>query len=138
GTVIDVMKDPYEDLVAHRDLIAQTARREEARFASTLAVGLVKVEDLARGLSATGKSLIPGPEAFRLYDTFGIPLDLIRDVAHGWRLGVDETGFERAMAEQRERSRRGMKEAISAAPAIAARLPVRTVEFVGYAGMTVE
>ncbi|HYS05845.1 MAG TPA: alanine--tRNA ligase [Candidatus Dormibacteraeota bacterium] len=138
GTVIDIMKDPYEDLVAHRDLIAQTARREEERFASTLAVGLVKVEDLARGLSAGKKAVLPGPEAFRLYDTFGIPLDLIRDVAHGWHLTVDEAGFEKAMDEQRERSRRGMKEIASAVPAVAARLPVRTTDFVGYAATIVQ
>ncbi len=138
GTVIDIMKDPYEDLVAHRDLIAQTARREEERFASTLAVGLVKVEDLAQSLSAAKKTVIPGPEAFRLYDTFGIPLDLIRDVAHGWHLTVDDTGFEKAMDEQRERSRRGMKEIASAMPAVAARLPARRIDFVGYEATTVQ
>ncbi|PYT15320.1 MAG: alanine--tRNA ligase [Acidobacteria bacterium] len=138
GTVIEVMKNPYEELVAHRDLIAQTARREEERFAETLAVGLAKVEELAHGLSADKRAVIPGPEAFRLYDTFGVPLDLIKDVAHGWHLTVDETGFESAMQEQRERSRRGMKPTASAAPAVAARLPVRHIEFGGYETTTIE
>ncbi|OLE67062.1 MAG: alanine--tRNA ligase [Acidobacteria bacterium 13_1_20CM_2_68_7] len=138
GTVIDVMKNPYEDLVAHGDLIAQTARREEERFAETLAVGLAKVEELAHGLSAGKRAVIPGPEAFRLYDTFGVPLDLIKDVAHGWHLTVDETGFENAMQEQRERSRRGMKQTASAAPAVAARLPVRQIEFGGYETTLIE
>jgi alanyl-tRNA synthetase len=132
GAVIDIMKDPYEELVAHRDLVAQTARREEERFAETLAVGLVKVEGLARSLSAEKRTVIPGAEAFRLYDTFGLPLDLIRDVAHGWHLGVDEAGFGTAMEEQRERSRRGMKETVSAVPAVAARLPARQIAFVGH------
>ncbi len=138
GTVIDIMKDPYEELVAHRDLVAQTARREEERFAETLAVGLSKVETLARGLRAEGKTILPGSEAFRLYDTFGLPLDLIRDVAHGWHLGVDEASFETAMEEQRERSRKGMKEIVSAVPAIVARLPARSVAFVGHEMMVLE
>src|SRR5262249_55641674 len=138
GTVIEVMKSPYEELVAHRDLIAQTARREEERFAQTLAVGLARVEDLARKLSIEKKNLIPGAEAFKLYDTFGIPLDLIKDVAHGWHLAVDEAGFERSMDEQRDRSRKGMKETTSAIPEIAARLPVRKVTFLGYESTALE
>jgi len=138
GTVIDVMKNPYEELVAHRDLIAQTARREEERFAETLAVGLAKVEDLAHDLSADKRSVIPGPEAFRLYDTFGVPLDLIKDVANGRQLTVDEAGFESAMEDQRERSRRGMRPTVSAAPAVAARLPVRQVVFAGYETTVIE
>ncbi len=132
GTVIDIMKDSYEELVAHRDLIAQTARREEERFAATLAVGLAKVEDLAQGLRSERRSVIPGLEAFRLYDTFGVPLDLIKDVAHGWHLTVDEPAFEKAMEEQRERSRRGMKETVAAVPAVTSRLPAREVVFGGY------
>ncbi len=138
GAVIDIMKDPYEELVAHRDLVAHTARREEERFAETLAVGLSKVETLAQGLKAENKPIIPGSEAFRLYDTFGLPLDLIRDVAHGWHLGVDEAGFETAMEEQRERSRRGMKEIVSAVPAVVARLPARSIAFVGHEATVLE
>src|SRR5262249_8702223 len=99
GTVIDVMKGAYEDLVAHRNLVAQTARREEERFAATLSVGLGRVESLAQELKSRGRTVIPGADAFRLYDTFGMPLDLIKDVAHGWRLEVDEAGFETAMEE---------------------------------------
>jgi len=138
GVVIDAMKDPYEELVAHRDLIAQTSRREEERFAETLAVGLARVEDLAHGLRKENRTVIPGAEAFRLYDTFGVPLDLIKDVAHGWRLTVDETAFEKAMEVQRERSRRGVKETAAAIPAVTSRLPVREVVFGGYETTVVE
>ncbi|MEK7799992.1 MAG: alanine--tRNA ligase-related protein, partial [Acidobacteriota bacterium] len=84
------------------------------------------------------KSIIPGAEAFRLYDTFGLPLDLIKDVAHGWHLGVDEAGFGKAMDEQRERSRRGMKETVSAVPAVVARLPARSIAFVGHQTIVLE
>jgi len=132
GTVIEVMESAYPELVAHAGAIARAARREEERFAETLAVGLAKVEVLAKTLKTDGTSLIPGAEAFRLYDTFGLPLDLIKDVAHGWHLGVDEAGFEKEMEEQRQRSRKGMKESVSAVPAVVSRLPARSIEFVGH------
>ncbi len=132
ATVISVMEGAYPELLAHGDLIARTARREEERFAATLAVGLGRVEELAQRLSVEQKRVIPGPEAFRLYDTFGMPLDLIRDVAQAWNLTVDEAGFESAMEAQRERSRKGMKEIASTASGVVAQLPVRQVEFRGY------
>jgi alanyl-tRNA synthetase len=132
GTVVEVMEPAYPDLVPHRDLVAKTARREEERFAATLAVGLEKVETLAGELRNAKRTVIPGADAFRLYDTFGIPPDLIRDVAQAWNLEVDEDGFRAAMEEQRERSRRGMKETAGAASGVLADLPARAVEFRGY------
>src|SRR2546428_6054033 len=129
---------PYPELLAHATLVAETARREEERFARTLAVGLAKVETMAQGLRADGKTLIPGSDAFRLYDTFGLPLDLIKDVAHGYHLAVDEPGFDKAMEEQRDRSRRGMKETASAVPAVASRLSARPTLFIGYETTPVE
>ena len=145
ATVINIMgRDagpyvtPYPELLAHATLVAETARREEERFAQTLAVGLAKVETLAQGLRADGKTQISGSDAFRLYDTFGLPLDLIKDVAHGTHLTVDEPGFEKAMEEQRERSRKGMKETASTVPAVASRLPARQTLFTGYETTLVE
>jgi alanyl-tRNA synthetase len=132
GAVIEVMGSAYPDLAPHREAIASTARREEERFAETLAIGLEKVERLAGDLRRGGQAVIPGAEAFRLYDTFGLPLDLIRDVAQAWNLEVDEAGFRAAMEEQRERSRRGLKETAAAAPSLVAALPVREIEFRGY------
>ncbi len=138
AAVVRVMEGAYPELVAHAGMIDQTARREEERFAETLAVGLSRVENLAQSLRADGKNTLPGSEAFKLYDTFGIPLDLIKDVANGWHLSVDESGFEKAMEEQRERSRKGMKETTAALPAVATRLPARQVAFVGYDSLAVE
>jgi alanyl-tRNA synthetase len=132
GSVIDIMKGPYSDLEAHRDLVSQMARREEERFAETLAVGLARVEDLAHSLKESRETVIPGPDAFRLYDTFGLPLDLIRDVAQAWNLEVDEHGFEEAMGAQRERSRKGMKEVRTAVTGVVDRLPVQRIDFRGY------
>jgi alanyl-tRNA synthetase len=132
GAVIEVMEAAYPELVAHRDLIARSARREEERFAETLAVGLERVEGLAAELRGRGARTIPGAEAFRLYDTFGLPLDLVRDVAQAWSLEVDGAGFAAAMEEQRERSRRGIKELPGQVSDLATRLPVQSIEFQGY------
>ena len=138
GTVVDTMEAAYPDLLAHRALVAESARREEDRFAATLTIGLQKVEALAQSLRREGQSAIPGQEAFRLYDTFGVPPDLIRDVAQAWKLGVDEAGFEREMEEQRARSRRGMKETAPVASGALERLPVRQVQFDGYEATTIQ
>ncbi|HET6278779.1 MAG TPA: alanine--tRNA ligase, partial [Candidatus Polarisedimenticolia bacterium] len=132
GKVIEVMESAYPELVAHRDLIAAAARREEERFAQTLAVGLERVEGLAAELRGRDETVIPGAEAFKLYDTFGLPLDLVRDVAQAWSLQVDEEGFTAAMQQQRDRSRRGIKEGPGPVSSLAGRLPVDRVEFRGY------
>jgi len=132
ATVVETMETAYPELVAHSKAIAETARREEERFAATLLIGLQKVETLAQGLGLEGKRVIPGPEAFRLYDTFGVPPDLIRDVAQAWSMTVDEAGFEKEMAEQRARSRRGMKETPAATTGVLAALPLPSAEFRGY------
>jgi alanyl-tRNA synthetase len=138
GTVIDVMEAAYPDLSAHRTAIAATAVREEERFAGTLAVGLARVESLAAGLRKEGKGTIPGVESFRLYDTFGVPLDLVKDVAQAWNLQVDETGFEREMEEQRSRSRKGMKEIAAPLAGALASAPIASSEFAGYVDHVVE
>ena len=138
ATVVETMETAYPELVAHRAAIAAAARREEERFAATLVVGLQKVETLAGALRKDGRDVIPGPEAFRLYDTFGVPPDLIRDVAQAWSMSVDEAGFEKEMGEQRARSRRGMKETPAATTGVLATLPVRSAEFRGYTATLVE
>jgi alanyl-tRNA synthetase len=130
--VIEVMESVYPELVAHRGLIAESARREEERFAQTLAVGLERVEGLAADLRGRNETIIPGAEAFKLYDTFGLPLDLVRDVAQAWSLQVDEGGFTAAMQQQRDRSRRGIKEGPGPVSGLAGRLPVDRVDFRGY------
>jgi len=138
GTVIDVMKDHYGELEAHRATIAGMARREEERFAETLAVGEARLRNALERLVQEKKTILPGPEAFKLYDTFGLPLDMIRDGAQKRRMTVDEAGFEKAMEEQRERSRKGMKETAAAVSGVVGRLPLREVGFLGYDATRVE
>jgi len=105
GTVIDLMQGAYSELAEQRDYIARVTLAEEERFGHTLKVGMKLVDDLIADARDKESSQIPGDAIFRLYDTYGFPLDLLRDIATDNRLTLDEVGFEAAMAEQRTRAR---------------------------------
>ncbi len=105
GRVIDLMRGAYPDLLDARDHVARVTLAEEERFGHTLRVGLKMVETLVAERRASGETQIPGDEIFRLYDTYGFPLDLLRDIAGDAGLTLDEAGFEAAMDEQRARAR---------------------------------
>lgn len=107
--VIEQMGSHYTELPARQEFILRTIELEEARFLQTLSTGLNLLEGIISELKAKGDGVIPGQEAFRLYDTYGFPLDLTRDVAREHGLAVDEAGFARAMEEQRQRARAAQK-----------------------------
>ncbi len=96
----------YPELRSQRAHIERVLRQEEERFAETLAQGMALLDDAIGKLS--GKQ-IPGETVFRLYDTFGFPLDLTSDIARERGLTIDEAGFETAMDEQRARARAASK-----------------------------
>jgi alanyl-tRNA synthetase len=102
--VIEQMGDAYPELKSGRDTVVQAIRAEEQRFDAVLTAGLPKLEDLLERAAATA-SPIPGEEAFKLYDTLGLPLDFIEDLASERRLAFDRAGFDRAMETQREKAR---------------------------------
>ena len=102
--VVKQMGDAYPELRAGRDAIAQVIRSEEERFDAVLTGGLPKLEDLL-DRTAAGGGPVPGDEAFRLYDTWGLPLDFIEDLASERRLTLDREAFDRAMEAQRGRAR---------------------------------
>jgi alanyl-tRNA synthetase len=104
-TVIETMGAHYGDLVRRREFILNNIAQEENRFSQTLTVGMERLGELIAGLKAQGQTVIPGDEAFRLYDTYGFPLDLTQDEARDHGMTVDKDGYEAAMAEQRERAR---------------------------------
>ncbi len=103
--VIDTMGDHYEDLRRRREFILNVIRQEEERFQRTLDVGLALLDATMADLRERGERVIPGADAFRLYDTYGFPLDLTRDVAAEVGFAVDEPGFRAALEEQRARGR---------------------------------
>ncbi len=103
--VIEIMGHHYTELVLRRDFIKNLITQEEERFQQTLDVGLNLLDELMAELASRGQKVIPGEEAFRLYDTYGFPLDLTRVVARERGFEVDEEGFNQAMEAQRARAR---------------------------------
>ena len=103
--VIETMKDPYPELVEAKELVTRISRMEEERFAYTLEHGLRVLDDMVEEAKARGNKVLPGKALFKLYDTFGFPLDLAQDVAREEGLEVDLKGFDREMARQREQAR---------------------------------
>jgi alanyl-tRNA synthetase len=101
--VRDLMQDAYPELIETCERVAKTVLLEETRFGHTMNIGLEKLEALI------GDNRLSGPEAFKLYDTFGMPLDFMQDAARDQGLEFDQKGFDAAMAEQRERARASWK-----------------------------
>jgi alanyl-tRNA synthetase len=99
--VVRQMGDVYPELVAKQKYIADVTRQEEERFLETIDGGLKRLDELV----ASGARSISGVEAFRMYDTFGFPIDLTQIIAEERGLSVDLPGFEKALEEQRGRSR---------------------------------
>ena len=101
--VRDLMQDAYPELKETVERVSKAVLLEETRFAHTLNVGLEKLENLIVGKNLSGQ------EAFRLYDTFGMPLDFMQDAARDQGLTFDQAGFDAAMADQRARARASWK-----------------------------
>lgn len=132
-TVIETMQEAYPELAQRRDYILRVVDFEEGRFQQTLAQGLQLLEEVIARVKAAGQAVIPGSEVFRLYDTFGFPVELTVEVAGEHGLSVDLPGFEAAMARQRERAREAARfgGAMVAAEAYQ-ELATAGVEFIGY------
>jgi alanyl-tRNA synthetase len=105
--VIGIMGAHYPELENRRDFILTTVNQEEERFLRTLDHGLSRLDEILSRLVLADQSMVPGEDAFRLYDTFGLPLEITRDVAEERGLQVDEAGFRSSLQEQRLRARRG-------------------------------
>jgi alanyl-tRNA synthetase len=99
--LVEVMGEAYPELRERQGMVEAALRGEEERFAETLDTGMKVFEEVA----AKAVERIPGDEAFRLYDTYGFPVDLTADIARERGLGVDMEGFESAMEGQRKRAR---------------------------------
>ena len=108
--VTDLMREAYPHLEDSRQLLAKVTDHEENRFGETLDNGLAMLdEEIERLQQADEKPVINGDFAFKLYDTYGFPLDIVRDVALEKGIGLDEAGFSTAMEEQRTQSRLSWK-----------------------------
>jgi alanyl-tRNA synthetase len=107
--VVEEMSGAYPELVERRDYIIDRVQREETRFLETLSKGLALLEEDVAGLVRRGEKTLSGEAAFRLYDTFGFPVDLTADILRGHGLTLDQAGFDAAMGVQRERARAAWK-----------------------------
>jgi alanyl-tRNA synthetase len=104
-TVIEIMGEPFPELVNRQAFILNTITQEEERFLRTLDQGLDRLREVMDDLSARDETVIPGEEAFHLYDTLGLPLEITRDVAEERGFSIDEAGYRAALEEQRRRAR---------------------------------
>ena len=105
--VVELMKDAYPELLDTREYAAKIVRSEEEKFSTTLTHGTELLDEICE--SNSQKGTLPGQELFRLYDTYGFPFDLAKEIAAERGLGVDEKGFYAEMEKQRTRARASWK-----------------------------
>ncbi len=103
--VFDIMEPAYPDLKAGAAFITNVIENEENRFSETLDNGLRVLNDALADIRAKGDKQVPGDLIFKLYDTFGFPVDIVRDVVRDEGLCLDNDGFETRMEKQRQQSR---------------------------------
>ncbi len=126
GALVTEMGEAYPELAKAQTLVERILKQEEERFAETLDQGMTILENVISELSGR---IIPGETVFKLYDTYGFPVDLTADIAREQNLELDTAGFEKAMTAQRERARSAHSFAIDYAEGL--KLEGKT-EFSGY------
>ncbi|HYO76479.1 MAG TPA: alanine--tRNA ligase [Thermoanaerobaculia bacterium] len=132
--VIEAMGDAYPELRDRREAIAKTLESEEERFSRTLTTGMERVGQVLDDVRQRGETTLGGAEVFRLYDTFGIPIDLIAELAEDEGVTLDRAGFEQMMADARAKAKGSSKFQMSAGSETFAGIAqqIGPVEFVGY------
>ncbi len=134
GSVIEQMGDAYPELRAAASTMTEVVQGEEERFITTLDQGLPILNDLIARAKAAGRDRLPGEDAFKLYDTYGFPLDLIAEACREQQMALDETGFQRALEEQRDRARKSAEFTAATAKPVLQELSGRIgpTRFIGY------
>ncbi|HEY9541884.1 MAG TPA: alanine--tRNA ligase [Luteimonas sp.] len=132
ATVDELMGAAYPELTRNRELVERALKAEEGRFAETLDSGMRIFDEVAARSGGT----IPGADAFRLYDTYGFPVDLTADIARERGLSVDMAGFDAAMEHQRETARAAGKFSSSAGLPADLVAKLQPTEFLGYDALT--
>ena len=108
-TVINMSKDGYPELEEKKAMIFTVLTEEEEKFNKTIDQGLAILADLEAKLTKEGKKVLDGQDAFKLYDTYGFPLDLTKEILEEKNFEVDEEGFQKAMKEQKDMARNARK-----------------------------
>ncbi len=137
ATVFEVMKSGYPELLEDSAFITNVIKNEELRFSETLDNGLKLLNETIGNMRKNNETVVPGDVIFKLYDTFGFPVDIVKDVVRDSKLDLDMDGYDQAMADQKEKSRSKMSfsnvsEAYKNFTANVGKMP----EFVGYASQS--
>lgn len=108
-TVIETSKDGYPELEEHKDYIFKVITQEEDKFDKTIDQGLSILSEMKAALKASESKILSGEDAFKLYDTYGFPMDLTEEILEDDGIEIDKDGFKAAMDEQREKARAARK-----------------------------
>ena len=139
GTVIEGSKDGYPELEEKKDFIFNVLKQEESKFNKTIDQGLSILNEMTEAVQKNGGRQLDGADAFKLYDTFGFPLDLTREILEEKGFTVDEDGFAACMQEQKDKARKARKVTnyMGADVTVYESIdPAITTEFVGYDNLT--
>ena len=133
-SVVEAMGEAYPELRERREAVWKTLQSEEERFSRTLTTGMERVGQVLDDVRQRGQATLGGAEVFRLYDTFGIPIDLIAELAEDEGVTLDRAGFEQMMADARARAKASSKFQVAGGAETFAAIAdeVGPVEFVGY------
>jgi alanyl-tRNA synthetase len=134
ASVVELMGAQYPELRERKDMIASVVEAEEVRFRQTIERGLSLLEDRFEGLNRSATKVLPGADAFQLYDTYGFPLDLTQVICSERGFSVDQAGYDSALEEARKRSEfGGVDQAVEGVYREAlAKLPEGGTRFSGY------
>ncbi len=138
--VAELMKNPYTELTEKLETITKVIRSEEEKFLATIKDGEQQFSAIAGGLKASGAKAVPAADLFKLYDTYGFPLELSKEMAANQGLAIDAEGFDKLFKEQQERSRSASKfdgAVFAESSAISKKINTLASRFVGYDQCTV-
>lgn len=141
NTVIEGSKDGYKELEEKKDFIFKVIAKEEEQFNKTIDQGLSILEGMEEEMAAKNATVLSGEDAFKLYDTYGFPVDLTKEILEEKGRSIDEEGFQKAMELQRETAKGTFGETnyMGAAVTVYASIdPAVTTEFVGYTNLVYE
>ncbi len=134
-TVIEGSKDGYPELEEKKEFITKVISEEEEKFNKTIDQGLSILADMEKALEEQNKNVLTGEDTFKLYDTYGFPIDLTKEILEEKNITIDEEGFSKCMNEQREKARKARKVSnyMGADATVYDEIdPAITSEFVGY------
>ncbi|APX71053.1 alanine--tRNA ligase [Companilactobacillus allii] len=135
----EIMESYYPEVSQQKDFIAKTIELEEKRFSETLNDGLSLLNGIIESLHENNKKIINGADAFKLYDTYGFPLEMTREYAHDENIDVDEDGFKANMEEQKQRARAARGNLQSMGMQDETLMEIKTPsEFVGYKNVDIK